>query len=377
MSTASLHNYLWVHKVEANMTNHCRRLTLSKTKGYNGGNKSPIRGENTPLSEGLCITVDQVPNQYEERYLVSGYRRPFSSFSDCIASIFRLNNETFNIWTHLLPLILFTFFIRRTFPTKIWPLSEMDSWYYPLLAEEISALASLLSSVVAHTFNCMTPRIRHTCFYIDYTAISMVGIGGACSTYYYLRPLNTEFFLFTMPNVYIGLCSICNILAVYLCCMSRHNWAESKYLVRTLAFTLPFIAGHFPSFYRVLQCVLTGGDCTTGLLYIVLGSTACLLAAILNSSRVPERYYSQTFDILGHSHQWMHITTTMGMFLHCWASHLDLEDRKDKMDELLEGITLNSSLGWVFGTLAVITTLALWFGSQLTTNGELRNKKTS
>ena len=359
------------------------RTTSSQVNGskYNGGDKSlPGREQNTHLSEGSfqkqCITVDHVPDQYEERYLVSGYRRPYSSFSDCIASMFRLNNETFNIWTHLLPLIFLTLYFRRTFPTKRWPLSEMDPWYYPLLAEEIATLAYLTGSVVAHTFNCMTPRIRHTCFYIDYTAISMFGIGGACSTYYYLRPLNTQFFLFTMPNVYIGLCSICNILAVYLCCMSRHNWAESKYLVRTLAFTLPFITGNFPSFYRVLQCVLTGGDCTSGLLYIVLGSTAYLLAAILNSSRVPERYYSRTFDILGHSHQWMHITTTMGTFLHFWAVHLEFEERKDKMDELLEGITFNSSLGWFFGTLAVTATLALWFGSQLTTNGELRNKTT-
>lgn len=342
------------------------------------GQHSPSLVEPTN-GNGDCVTLvrHHVPEQYREQYLVRGYRRPYSSFADCVLSAFRVNNETLNIWTHLLPLAYLLLYFRRTFPCQVWPISQMDPRYYPLLAEEVSALAYLLGSVIAHTFNCMTPRIRHTCFYIDYVSISMFGIGGACSTYYYLRPLNTHFFLFTMPNVYIGLSSLSNVLAVYLCCLSRHTWQENKYMVRTLAFSLPFFLGNLPSFYRILQCILLNKECSSGLMYIVFGSMAYFLAAILNSTRIPEKYVSQTFDICGHSHQWLHIVTTVGTSLHFWAVHLELEERELEMDMLLEGITFLSSLGWTLGTLFVTATLALWFGSQLTASGELSERRQS
>ena len=318
------------------------------------------------------VTVDHVPEQYKERFLTRGYRQPYSSFLDCLVSVCRPTNETLNIWTHLLPLVYLIHYFRRTFPCQVWPLSQMDPHYYPLLAEELSALAYLLGSVVAHTFNCMTPRIRHICFFLDYTAISMFGAGGTCSTFYYLRPLGVDAFFLYLPNVYIGLSCLCNILAMYLCCASRHKWESSKFVIRTLAFTLPFITGNFPSYYRILNCVITGQECTSSLLYIFFGSIAYLFAAMFNSLRFPERKFPSTFDICGHSHQWFHILTTVGTVCHFWAVHLELEAREDQMEKLLEGITFNSSLGWTIGTLAVTLSVAMWFGSKLTKEGNLR-----
>jgi len=39
-------------------------------------------------------------------YIISGYR-PQLTYKKCIQSMFVLNNETVNIWTHLLGLVLF------------------------------------------------------------------------------------------------------------------------------------------------------------------------------------------------------------------------------------------------------------------------------
>ena len=318
------------------------------------------------------ITVNHVPEQYKERFLTRGYRQPYSSFLDCLVSVCRPTNETLNIWTHLLPLIYLIHYFRRTFPCQVWPLSQMDPHYYPLLAEELSILAYLLFSVIAHTFNCMTPRIRHICFFLDYAAISMFGVGAACAAFYYLRPIGVDAVFLSQPNVYIGLSSLCNVLAVYLCCSSRHKWESSKYIIRTLAFVLPFMTVNFPSYCRILNCVFTGQECTRSLLYIFFCSIAYLIAAMFNSLRFPERKYTGVFDICGHSHQWFHVFTTVGTVYHFWAVHLELEAREDQMGKLLEGITFNSSLGWTIGTLAVTLSVALWFGSKLTEEGNLR-----
>ena len=325
------------------------------------------------LKKQYCVTVDLVPEQYKERYLTRGYRQPYSTFLDCLASLFRLNNETLNVWTHLIPLILLFLYFIQTFPSELWPPTKIHPWYYPLLSEEISILAYHLGSAMAHLFNCMTPRIRHICFFIDYAAISMFGMGGACATYYYLRPLNTNIIFFNMPNVFIGMASIANVMAVYLSCASRHKWEKSKYLVRTLAFTLPYFMGSFPFYYRVLNCLFIGEECTTSLVMLVVGSFGYLVAAIFNSTRFPEKHYRSSFDICGHSHQWVHIITSFGTLAHILSVQTELQQRADKMDILLEGITFCSSLGWVLGSLFVGVCVALWFGSKLSVEGHLRN----
>ncbi|XP_064403696.1 membrane progestin receptor gamma-A-like [Halichondria panicea] len=353
------------------------RATLSAPNDVSNGVQKSEKGALTlfyKLLKKQCVTVDLLPKQYKERYLSRGYRQPYSSFLDCLVSLFRLNNETLNVWTHLIPLILLLIYFYQTFPCELWPLTKINPWYYPLLSEEISILAYHLGSVIAHLFNCMTPRIRHICFFIDYAAISMFGMGGACATYYYLRPLNTNILFFNMPNVYIGMASIANVMAVYLCCASRHKWEKSKYLIRTLAFALPYFAGNLPSYYRVLNCVFTGEECTISLVILVVGSLGYLAAAILNSTRFPEKHYRNIFDICGHSHQWVHIITSFGTLAHILSVQTELQERADKMETLLEGITFYSSLGWVLGALFVGVCVALWFGSQLSVEGHLKNE---
>ena len=323
------------------------------------------------------VSVEEVPIQYREKHINTAYRQPYSSMGDCIVSAFRLNNETFNIWTHLIPFIYLLFHFIHSFPSQLWPSASIPTQYYPLLTMELSVCAYLLGSTIAHTFNCMSPRIRHICFYVDYAAISMFGIGGACTTFYYLRPLDTGFFLFESANVFIGGAALCNLFAVYTSCASRHRWEHAKYVIRTLAFTVPFIYGNSPTFIRFLMCAFgtSPNKCSTSLVYLFLGWTSYLLAAILNATRVPEKYIPNVFDIMGHNHQWVHIVTTVGTLYHFWAVQVDLEARKDLMPVLLEGITGWSSLGWMIGTFCITITIAVWFGSQLATNGHIMCKQ--
>eukprot|EP01083_Nonionella_stella_P159882 522041_1 len=45
-------------------------------------------------------------------HIINGYRRR-SSVSQCIKSVFRIHNETFNIWSHFLGAILFAVLFAR------------------------------------------------------------------------------------------------------------------------------------------------------------------------------------------------------------------------------------------------------------------------
>ena len=321
------------------------------------------------------VSVDQVPEQYKERFLLTGYRQPNSSFLDCIVSAFRFNNETFNIWTHFVPFVVLFVYFSTTFPAKVWPLSTMDHRYYPLLSLEVSICAYLLCSSMAHLFNCMTPRIRHVCFYFDYAAISMYGIGGACSTFYYLRPFHSSFFLFNSPNLFMAISCLCSLQACYFSCASRHQWEGSKYVIRTLAYTLPFIFGNLPTYYRFLECGISGEECSYALAYCFVGWVSYLVSAILNATRVPERCFPRTFDIVGHNHQWVHIITTCGTLVHVLAVMNDLTERRHELEKRSDEITFAASLGLAFTTLAVTSAMAFWFGTQLSSNGHRKTKQ--
>ena len=321
------------------------------------------------------LTVDQVPEQYKERFIYRGYRQPYSSVLDCIVSTVRPNNETLNIWTHLVPfLVLFAYF-WTTFPSTLWPLSDIESKYYPLLSLEISICAYLLCSSMAHLFNCMTPQVRHSCFYFDYVAISLYGIGGSCSTFYYLRPLNTGILLFDSPNLFMFLCALSCLATCYINCASRHKWESAKYVVRTLAFMLPFFCGNSPVFYRFLECVLTKQECSRGLAYCFAGWTFYFVSAILNATRVPERYYPRTFDIVGHNHQWVHVITTCGTVAHFCAVMNDIVEREEVLEDQLRNVTFASSLGCTIGILVLNSAIALYFRTQLTPSGHLKDKE--
>uniref|UniRef100_A0A8C9UEC8 Uncharacterized protein n=1 Tax=Serinus canaria TaxID=9135 RepID=A0A8C9UEC8_SERCA len=52
-----------------------------------------------PSPPARLLRAHQVP----EPGILSGYRPPRSSACECLLSLFGMNNETLNIWTHLVP----------------------------------------------------------------------------------------------------------------------------------------------------------------------------------------------------------------------------------------------------------------------------------
>ena len=338
------------------------------------GNNRVTHQNNGSLFAKRYVTVDEVPEQYKEKFLLTGYRQPYSSFLDCIVSVFRLNNETLNVWTHFLPFLVLSVGFWKTFPSSLWPASSISNKHYPILVEEISALTYLLFSSVAHLCNCMSPRIRHICFYFDYAAICVYGVGTSCAVFY-THPLKSEFIFFHSWSLYVTTAFLCNVLACSINCASRHRWIKFKYLVRTVAWILPFTTVHSPTYYRVVECVFTGEECTSGLPYGVVAWMFYLLAAVLNATRFPECHYPRTFDIFGHNHQWMHVVTAVGTVAHIVFITRDLAEREDLLSESLQEVSLAASLGWLFGVIAASGAVVLWFGSCLTPSGHLKSDK--
>lgn len=86
--------------------------------------KSRSKMSRTPLirhksydSHGLC-TIDEVPLwQRDNDFILGGYVRETNSFRRCFKSLFYLNNEWVNVYTHLVPgtLMPVVLFLLRPF----------------------------------------------------------------------------------------------------------------------------------------------------------------------------------------------------------------------------------------------------------------------
>ena len=72
----------------------------------NTNNTNNSSNNSSDSKEFPLLTVQQVPEQHKEISIISGYRQRLD-YEDCLRSIFRLHNETVNIWTHLLGFVFF------------------------------------------------------------------------------------------------------------------------------------------------------------------------------------------------------------------------------------------------------------------------------
>jgi predicted membrane channel-forming protein YqfA (hemolysin III family) len=124
------------------------------------------------------LTVDQVPLEFREPYILTGYRRPSSSISACLRSLFYMNNnESVNFWTHFLPFV-YTFYQLVKISVNYNSIYN-DDFVWPLFIYLFTSSFYLLVSSMAHALNCMSPIARHLLFIMDYLSISMYGMGSS------------------------------------------------------------------------------------------------------------------------------------------------------------------------------------------------------
>ena len=328
-----------------------------------------------PSSSGTLkyslLLRDQIPKVFREDFIHGHYRPPNSSFKYCLYSAFQWHNETVNFWTHFFPILVLEAYCFTAFPCNLWPLTSIPAKYYPLLCFCGSLFCALLLSSLAHLFTCMAARTRHFCFFLDYTAMCVLGTGGACSVFWFERPMEgwLLFQYISSQWVFLPLVSATSILACYITCTSRHYWYRKK-LIRAGAIAFVFFVGHIPGEDRVAQCILIGRDCSGSVVYMCLNYISYALGVLMYAFKIPERWSPGRYDLIGNGHQWMHFFTSIGPVFYITAITTDLKEREHLLS--LEQVTFSSSLLWVLVTLMGCLSVVIWSWSRLSPSGELR-----
>ena len=269
----------------------------------------------------------KVPPYYREPFIMDGYRKPNSSLSEALAyTLVPSNNDCLNFWTHFIPLVVWIVWF--------WALSHRldlsDPYFYPLACLWVGCCTYAVCSSGAHLLGCMRLEVRQVCFLVDYMGISMYTFSGSLSIFFYLYPPDSLYVRYKWVTLFVfgALC----VGATVMSGLSRFYWERWRFVIRVLAYGLPYVILSVPAWIRFLGCQFAGRDCTMETHYLHLVAIAMIgLLAFFFISKVPERFAPGRFDAVFQSHQLFHLCAATVSCLHMYTFPIDAVIRRELM----------------------------------------------
>ena len=266
----------------------------------------------TRAAESRLITYEDLPVPWRVNpYITRGYRFTESKV-ECITSMFKPSNETVNIWSHALGLLVVLAIAFHYYPSSVAfsSSSKMDI----LIAGCFFAAACkcLICSTMWHTMNGIADKClmeRFAC--VDYTGISFLVAASILTTEwtaFYCEP--------TSRAIYMSLTAVLGIAGTILPWKESFNRADMAWA--RVAF---YVSLGATGFAPVLQLNLTRGVEWTFYFYAPIFKSVCvyLLGAVVYASHVPEKWWPGLFDYAGASHNLWHLAVLGGILFHYTA----------------------------------------------------------
>ena len=164
------------HSLELHRNHHTFHSTMP---GRTPTNPSPCSSPRLVRLSEVKIEALRVP------YILSRYRAS-PTFAQSVVSLFTLHTETMNIWSHLLPLFPFMYYIMRG--PRVDGSTRMECLFYTLHCVGCSSMFAASSTY--HTFQSMSVAVHDTLLRIDFAGISLmiatemfsgIGLGLTCT----------------------------------------------------------------------------------------------------------------------------------------------------------------------------------------------------
>lgn len=262
------------------------------------------------------ITYEDLPIPWRVNpHITRGYRFTESKI-ECLASMFKPSNETVNIWSHAIGLVMVLAIAFYYYPATaaFTSSSKMDI----LIAGCFFAAACkcLICSTMWHTMNGIADKClmeRFAC--VDYTGISFLVAASILTTEwtaFYCEPVSRA--------VYMSLTAVLGIAGTILPWRESFNRADMVWARVAFYFSLAATG-----FAPVLQLNLTRGVEWTFYFYAPVTKSVLVyfVGALIYASHVPEKWWPGLFDYAGGSHNLWHLAVLGGILFH-YAAMMEL-----------------------------------------------------
>jgi adiponectin receptor len=243
-------------------------------------------------------------------HILKGYRFRETKLG-CVQSMFNFSNETVNIWSHALGLILVLAVAFYFYPTSAnFSLSTKTDVFIAAVFF-FAACKCLVCSTIWHTMNCVADQTlleRFAC--VDYTGIALLIAASIMTTEYtafYCEPVSRW--------TYMAATAILGIFGVVMPWHPYFNRADMAWL--RVGF---FVGLGATGFLPIFQIIYTRGPEWALEFYAktnLLKSLAVyVLGACVYASKVPERWFPGCFDYFGNAHNLWHVAVLGGILYH-------------------------------------------------------------
>lgn len=268
------------------------------------------------LKEKKLYDYHELPEwQQDNDKILTGYIRETKSVTKCLRCLFVWNNETVNIYTHLLSAIsYFLLMVGITdllvvphFPTSTLIDYSIINFYL------LGAFGCLMCSTCFHTFKQHSNPHSDAWSKVDYMGIVVLITCSIISLLYYGFFDHKEYFhFFTGLTLLLAVtCSICVLSDKF----NQKDWKPWR-----AGFFIVFgLSGVFPVLFGLIKFGLQGVIQRVQLKYLLLEAAFYITGALVYGFRIPETMYPGMFDFWGHSHQIFHVLVVIASFLHLRA----------------------------------------------------------
>jgi len=255
-------------------------------------------------------------------YIYTGYRVNFS-WKLCWESMFKMHNETVNIWTEFIPFLvcLVLLFVVMAVDPILVASSGQDRTAVALGLFCVLILRALCSGL-AHLLHCQSRRAYVVFWAVDYISICVcvlaMSIVFGRFTFYCL-PQQQVFFNISVCGLFLS--TIVSVVFV------------SSAAIRTGSFILFVLFANGVPFVYQLTTRVAGGASedipNEYLMWWCLNSALVSMGLLIKATSIPERFFPGKLDNWGASHQWWHLFVTSGNVLtyFAWRTYLDWRHR--------------------------------------------------
>ncbi|CAF0781166.1 unnamed protein product [Didymodactylos carnosus] len=246
----------------------------------------------------------------DNHFLLQKHRPPANSIRECLISIASIHSETVNIWTHLIgALCISVTFILFLLDNN----RQMDiSDFITFSSFFISAILCLSFSTLLHIFLNYSPRIMVIVSKLDYFGINILIFGSMIPVLHYYFYCNLK-----LKAIYIGILLLLSIASV----IGTSSAACSKPRCRPFKATLFIVLGLYGVVPTIHACIIYGMHrmIQMGFLYLCVMAVSYIFGGVMYGSRMPERFFPGKFDIIGQSHQVLHVAVLIAIYFHFYA----------------------------------------------------------
>lgn len=266
--------------------------------------------DNHTCGKKPLLNIKEVPEYMQGNpYIWSGYRVNFN-LGDTVMSLFYMHNETLNVWTHLLGMLLFLWLMVYSLATWLFDAPPLDKIMFCVWA--LAAQFQNFSSTFFHWFCCINSKVWGVGQKLDYTAIAVLICGSNWPLFHYLFYCHPFWqFVYISSISLVGICGIAMSWVPYFQRPSFQSLRASLFVAMALIplLSIPHFSLFIPSIDLVFPVIWR---------LTAMGATY-IAGAVIYASKVPEKFYPGTFDTGFNSHVIWHFFTIAAAYFHYCA----------------------------------------------------------